>query len=67
MHRYGIHLDHPWSECAREGAPLRLYVRSPSGFALIGEKSQVYRHGRYTDEWSFITRRPPVPLERRVP
>lgn len=34
--KWSLHVDHPWSQDVRElGAPLRVYVRTPSGFLTI--------------------------------
>ena len=58
--RWSLHIDHPWSECAKYGAPFRLNIWTPWGFWMIGEKSQVYdrKAKRYTDRWAYITYRP---------
>jgi len=55
-----MHLDHPWSACVKDGAPIRLYLRTRWGFVQIGEKSQVYdrKTKRYTDLYAFVTVRP---------
>ena len=61
-----VHFDHPWSYCVREwGSPIRLYIASRWGYIQIGEKSQVFANGRYTDRWSYITRRPRELPEQR--
>jgi hypothetical protein len=59
--RWGLHVDHPWSECHRlDGAPTNIYLRTPWTFIIIGEKSQVYdrKTKKYTDDYSYITFRP---------
>lgn len=41
-----------------DGAPRRIYVHTRTRVWIIGEKSQVYENGTYTDRWAFITWRP---------
>lgn len=68
MKRFEVHFDHHWSSDVRElGAPIRLYIRTPWGWWMIGEKSQVYdrKTHKYTDRWSYVTYRPPA--RRRTP
>ena len=62
MKGWGLHVDHPWSRCVREdGAPMRVYIRTPWMYIQAGEQSQVYdRHtGRYSDRYARFTTRPP--------
>jgi hypothetical protein len=61
MRSWGIHIDHPWSECHKlDGAPTRIYIRTPWIFIMFGEKSQVYNRKikKYTDDWAYLTFRP---------
>ena len=49
--------DAGWSG---SGSPLRLYITTPWGLWIIGEKSQVYdrKARKYTDRWAYVTYRP---------
>lgn len=60
--KWGLHIDHPWSECVREyGAPTRIYIRTPKVFITIalgrGNGTQAYdwKAKIYTDRYSWIT------------
>jgi len=71
MHKWGVHIDHPWSECVRQdGAPLRIYIRTPWNSWIIalapGNKSQVFdrKTNTWTDRWAFITSTPNDHLTR---
>jgi len=54
-----VHVDHPWSKCAKDGAPYRIYVRTSRGYWMIGAKSQVFdnRTEAYTERWAHINYR----------
>jgi len=62
--KWNVHFDHWWSEDVKEfGAPIRLHIRTPWVFIMIGEKSQIYDWKTRTwtknpVRWSYITMTP---------
>lgn len=56
-----MHIDHPWSECVRmDGAPVRVYVRTPWWYLMAGESAQVYdwKTRSYTTRWARVVVHP---------
>ena len=69
-----VHIDWPWTEDARYGAPFRAYInRGRKGFWIValwpGHKTQVYdrRTQTYTDRWGWIVYRPPLKEKENEP